>query len=98
VLPLKAELRAKYNETAAYEWFRTVEFLPYGYHNFLFSWIDTKDANFPPVLDPDFATVAFTILEKVAPGVVSMFVGEAFNKRLGTKDLKIAEIATEAGR
>lgn len=36
LLPLKKDIREKFNETAAYEWFKGVEGLPYGYHNFLF--------------------------------------------------------------
>lgn len=49
-VPLSAEMRAKFNETAAWEWFATVEGLPYGYHSFLSSWIDTPENNTPPVL------------------------------------------------
>jgi hypothetical protein len=43
VLPLSPESRAKFNVTAAVEWFKSVEGMPYGYHNFLFGWIDTPD-------------------------------------------------------
>jgi len=31
VLPLRADLQVKFNETRAWEWYRTVEGLPYGY-------------------------------------------------------------------
>jgi len=41
VLPLSEESRKKFNVTAAVEFFKKVEGLPYGYHNFLFGWIDT---------------------------------------------------------
>ena len=34
--------------SAAYEWFKTVEGLPFGYHNFLFGWVDTPDKSYPP--------------------------------------------------
>ena len=36
VLPLSEESRKKFNQTAAEEFFKKVEGLPYGYHNFLF--------------------------------------------------------------
>jgi hypothetical protein len=36
----------RFNATAAATWFRTVaEGLPYGYHNMLFGWVDTPNAN-----------------------------------------------------
>jgi len=37
---MKAEVRAKFNVTAAAEFFKSVEGVPYGYHNFLFGWLD----------------------------------------------------------
>jgi hypothetical protein len=98
VLPLKPELAAKFNETAAYEWFKTVEGLPYGYHNFLFSWIDTVDTSYPPLLDPDFVSVVFSILEKFVPSVVDTFLGQALNKRIGTEGLKMSQIAEEIAK
>lgn len=84
VLPLSPESRAIFNETAAYEWFKTVEGLPYGYHNFLFGWIDTPDKSYPPLLDPDLLPVIFSVLEKLLPNVVNIFYTQALNKRLGT--------------
>ena len=44
-LPLNAEARARFNETAAQEFFNQTEGLPYGYHNFLFGWVDTPIDN-----------------------------------------------------
>lgn len=51
LLPLHPELRAKFNETAAWEYARSMEGLPYGYHNLIFSWIDTISGNYPSPLD-----------------------------------------------
>ena len=51
LLPLHPHLRAKFNETAAWEYARSSEGKPYGYHNMIFSWIDTLDENYPPPLD-----------------------------------------------
>lgn len=39
------------------------------------------------MLDLDFVTLAFVLLEKISPSTVTMFVGEAVNKRLGTTGL-----------
>lgn len=51
VLPLHPDLRAKFNVTAAWEYARKMNGLPYGYHNMIFSWIDTPTDNYPPPLD-----------------------------------------------
>lgn len=40
---MKAEVRAKFNVTAAIEFFKSVEGTPYGIHNFIFGWIDTPN-------------------------------------------------------
>jgi|Transcript_37401 hypothetical protein len=63
LLPLKPEVRAKFNETAVYDWFKTVEGMPYGFHNFLFGWIDTPNDNFPPILAPEVFEIGFRIAE-----------------------------------
>jgi hypothetical protein len=62
---------------------------PYGYHNFVFGWIDTPDGNFPPILDKNFVIIVFSILEKIVPAAITSFIGEGFNMRLGTKGLTI---------
>lgn len=51
LLPLHPEIRAKFNSTAAWEYARSMSGKPYGYHNMIFSWIDTVTDNFPPPLD-----------------------------------------------
>merc|ERR1711990_794694 len=43
-MPLAPEYRAKFNQT---------EGLPYGYHNFLYSWVDTPEKNWPLILPKD---------------------------------------------
>lgn len=89
ILPLSSEYQALFNETAAYEFFKTVEGLPYGYHNFLFGWIDTPDKSYPPLLDADLVPVVFSILEKFIPKAVDTFLNQALNKRLNTTVKKI---------
>lgn len=51
LLPLHPDLRSKFNETAAWEYAQSMIGLPYGYHNLIFSWIDTISDNYPPPLD-----------------------------------------------
>ena len=75
-----------------------MEGFPYGYHNFLFGWIDTEKDNFPPLLDNDFVAMVFSILEKIDKPLVVQFLNEALNKRLGTEGLNIAEISIEASK
>ena len=75
-----------------------MEGFPYGYHNFIFGWIDTPDKNFPAPLDPALATVIFSIIEKIYAAPITQLVGEGLNMRLGTKGLSVAECATLAGK
>lgn len=41
-LSLTAEARARFNETGVKEFFNKTEGLPYGFHNFLYGWIDSE--------------------------------------------------------
>lgn len=91
-LPLRQEIRQKFNNTAAAEWFKTVEGVPYGYHNFLFGWIDTEKDNLPAILDINFVYTIFTLIEKFVPAVSKSLVGEAVNKRLGTNNLNLVQL------
>ena len=50
VLPLSDESRAKFDVQKAREFFKKVEGLPYGYHNFIFGWIDKTSECLPPML------------------------------------------------
>lgn len=68
VLPLSAESKAKWNQSAAEEWFRRMEGEPYGYHNFIFGWLDTAKDNFPKALSAELATHLFSFLEKIVEG------------------------------
>lgn len=81
---MREDIRNQFNVSAAIEAFRTLEGTPYGIHNFIFGWIDTPDASFPPLLSPELAAVVFSILEKIDPALVKSFMGEALNFRLNT--------------
>jgi hypothetical protein len=101
-LPLAPEYRAKFNVTAAWEWFATVEGLDYGYNNMLWGWVDTVQDNYPCVppdyercLTWDVIEVVFPIISKLVP-IFHTFYDQAFNKRLGTEGLDFAGILREA--
>jgi hypothetical protein len=97
--PLTPEARARYNETAALEWFLTVEGLNYGYHTLLWGWIDTQYDNYP-CLPPDWGTcltwdameVVFGWMDAWLPSIGDLLFNEAFNHRLGTTGLKAPEL------
>lgn len=65
VLPLHPDLRARFNATAAWEYARRMNGLPYGYHNMIFSWIDTPGDNYPPPLDSNLVRVDLLCLSIV---------------------------------
>jgi len=98
VLPLKDEYREKFNNTAALEWFESVEGMPYGYHNFLFSWVDTEDENLPPTLPKQFVPVAFEMFGELLPGVMETFFLQAMNHRLNTTGLNFKQVVSEAAK
>lgn len=97
-MPLSEEMRAKFNETAAREFFFKTQGLPYGFHNFLYGWIDTADDNWPVMLPKDLVPVGFSIFEKFDKNTTDIFLSSGLNKRLGTKDLDVAGIAAEAAK
>jgi hypothetical protein len=97
-MPLRPEIRAKWNETSAREWFDRVEGLPYGYHNFLYSWVDTAEDNWPALLPKDLVPIAFAVLERFNKNVTDTFFTDSLNFKLGTKGLDIAGVAAEGAK
>jgi hypothetical protein len=84
---LSPEAREKFNETAAIEFHKNTVGHPYGYHNFLFGWIDTPTQNYPPLLPPEFLAIVLSMYEKVNPEKADRLYFEAMNMRLGTQGL-----------
>jgi len=64
---LSPAARAKFDEKAANDYFFQTEGLPYGYHNFLFGWLDTPEDNYPPLLAPGFLAIIMSVLQGIAP-------------------------------
>ena len=72
-MPLNAESRAKFDEAAAIKFFKETEGLPYGYHNFLFGWLDTPELNFPPLIPHKLFPIVFAMLEELDPETIDIF-------------------------
>ena len=99
ILPLREEYRKKLDEKKANEWFINVaEGLNYGYHNFIFSWIDTVDKNFPFIVTHEVVEFLFSIISYVAPDVSDKLLTEAINIRLGTENLTLQQAIAEGAR
>lgn len=94
-LPLRDDLRASFNETNVYEWFKTVEGTPYGYHNFLFGWIDTINENYPSLLTTELMACGMGLADRIIPKSIDSLFNQAMNKRLKTTGLNVNEIASE---
>ena len=66
-LPLREDIRAKFDSDKAREFFFETEGLPYGFHNFLFGWIDTPKNNLPGLLPNEGMPILFSVLEHILP-------------------------------
>jgi hypothetical protein len=99
VLPLREEIRNKLDVEKALKWFTSgIEGLPYGYHNFIYSWIDTPTENFPPLVTSDLVLSVFSVLEKISKNTSDTIMTEGLNMRLKTKGLTLPQITAEAAR
>ena len=97
-MPLSDEMRAKFNETAAVEFFNRTEGLPYGYHNFLYGWVDTPNDNWPLILPRDLVPIAFSIIERFDKNLTDIFFTDSLNKKLNTTGLNITGIAATGSK
>ncbi|XP_073005912.1 uncharacterized protein [Typha latifolia] len=96
LFPLHPDVRAKFNETAAWEYAKSMSGKPYGYHNMIFSWIDTISGNYPPPLDAHVVASVMTMWTKLQPAYAANMWNEALNKRLGTQGLDLPAIIVES--
>ncbi|KAI3954036.1 hypothetical protein MKW98_017860 [Papaver atlanticum] len=95
LLPLHPDMRAKFNATAAWAYARSMSGKPYGYHNMIFSWIDTIAENYPPPLDSHLVVSLMSMWTRVQPAYAANMWNEALNKRLGTEGLDLYGILDE---
>lgn len=99
VLPMKEEIRKNFDVERALKWyFNGIEGLNYGYHNFLFSFIDTVDSNLPFSQSHEHFEFLFSILEKIYAPLAQKMLGEAANLRVGKRGLTIPQVTAEAAR
>jgi len=96
LLPLSGRSLLKFDEKAANDWFFQTQGLPYGYHNFLYGWMDTPRDNLPPLMPDEFIPIVMSMVTKIIPTFIFNLFTEALNKRLGTVGLDIEEIAAFA--
>ncbi|KAJ7524596.1 hypothetical protein O6H91_17G037100 [Diphasiastrum complanatum] len=96
LLPLHPEMRSKFNQTTALAYARQMTGKSYGYHNMIFSWIDTSTGNYPPPLDANLVASVITVWTRLQPAYASNMWNEALNKRLGTQGLDLPSIMWEA--
>lgn len=97
VIPLKAEFRKKFDTDAAFKFFETMEGHHYGYHNFIYGWIDTN-LNFPDFVEEEVFLALFGLLSQISPKTFDLIVGEGLNLRLGTDSLTLPDILFEAAK
>ena len=101
LLPIREEYRNKFNNTKALEWFENeVEGLNYGYHNFIATWIDTVDRNFPFFATSEIGEFLFSLVSKVYPTLSDTFITELLNIRVGNTNLNLTfqQAVAEAAR
>lgn len=91
-LPLKEDVAAKYDVEKARDFFFELEGTPYGYHNFLYGWIDTYRSNLPPLMPMDMIPIILSQYEKIAPETVYRIFTAGLNKRMGTDNLDMAQV------
>mmetsp|Transcript_3006 Transcript_3006/g.3921 ORF Transcript_3006/g.3921 Transcript_3006/m.3921 type:complete len:407 (+) Transcript_3006:260-1480(+) len=91
-LPLNEETRANFDEDKARAFVEGAIGLPYGYHNFIYGWIDTPRDNMPRALPAELLPVAFAFLETFDRTLTDKFMSQGLNKRMGTEGLSITEI------
>jgi len=88
LLPLAEEYSRNFNEEQARNWFYSVEGMPYGWHNFLFTFLDTVANNLPRPITPDFFEHVMGVVERLIPidqnsSVYSMLI-QGLNLRLNS--------------
>lgn len=100
--------RAKYNETAAVEWFHANEGYDYGFKTMIWAWLDTLKGNFP-CLPPDFSSNCMTwdilelftaLIDRKIPEVGDLIWNPGFAKRLNVPEgkLRTSELFQEANK
>ena len=81
------------------EWYHNeVEGLNYGYHNFISTWVDTVDKNFPFIATTEITEFLFSLVSKVYPAGSDLFLTENINYRLNKTGLTFQQAIAEGAR
>ncbi|CAD6340912.1 unnamed protein product [Miscanthus lutarioriparius] len=94
LLPLHPDLRAKFNETAAWIYAKSMNGKPYGFDSAFCEWFISFVTEIF-MNDPQVASV-MTVWTKLQPEYAGNMWEEALNKRLETKGLHLSEIIVES--
>ena len=83
ILPLDNKYSSMISESKHLTyWLESVIGLPYGYHNYLFGWIDTAEDNFPLTLSSYFFEIIFSLIDRKDPNISNKMWNQALSKRL----------------
>ena len=85
-LPLASAQREIFNETAAIEKFYEFQGLPYGFHVFFFSILDSPNDNLPVLFPAEILPMLMSFIPKY---FYNLTLKEGLNQRLGTNDLDL---------
>lgn len=96
-IPLSAEIRARWNNTAAEAFIAeaVAGHWPYGYSNFIATFFDTP-ASLPWPASWQLIEVIFNLLESIDPAITNQLMADGLNLRLGTTGLDLTQIADAA--
>jgi hypothetical protein len=83
LVPMAAEYQKKWDNEKAVSFVQKNLGYPYGFHNFMFGWIDTPEDNFPPPFSRELFETAFSVLDHTIHADVQRVFTDAMNKRLG---------------
>jgi len=97
-LPLREEWRSKFDEEKALEWFKTMEGLPWGFDDLIFTFFDTPTSNMPDQIDSEFLLTFMSFFSQYTSVFRQEIILEGLNIRLNTTNLTLVQIVAEASR
>jgi len=95
ILRLSTNSLLKFNEEKAIAFFKKNKGFPYGFHNFIYGWIDTISENYPPPLIKEDYLILIGLLSDISPFWAKSLFLEGLNFRLGTQGLDLKGILKE---
>ena len=98
ILPLKPEYQEQFDEEKAWAWYQHVSGLDYGFHNFLYTWLDVPNKNVPYFFHLFTLSALIDIYQLIRPQDVKILFLDAMNMRLGTNANNIGEVWEELYR